>query len=535
MKKFYWALLAMLLIQVGKAQNSIEDYTMAMVPVAVAQAPGIHSYVFAQHDGEWLIIGGRLDGLHPRQPFRAFAAAQSNTDIFVISPMGNQVWSASVNALPTAIKEQLQSTNMNFYQDGDTLYIIGGYGFSATANDHVTHPRLTAIQVSGLMQAIKQQAPIAPYIKQVTHPSFAVTGAQLGKIGPHYFLVGGHRFEGRYNPMNGPSFVQTYTNQIRKFSFQNSSNQLIFNYLDSITDPIHLHRRDYNLVPQIYPDGSFGYLISSGVFQVQADLPFLYPVEVNATGYRPVQQFNQYLSNYHSGKVAVFDAHHNEMHSLFFGGISQYYYANGQLVQDNQVPFVKTISRLTRRADSSYQEVVLPVELPALRGASSEFFINKQLPLLHGKIVDLNSIATDSILLGHLYGGIVSPERNPFFANNTDVTSPDNGVLAIYLVKKPDIKVAEIDGENPYAITVAPNPFTGDSFVFETTLRTKDPVYFFVSNAQGQLIHQGRYTIEEPGFERFLVELPEGSAAGVYSFSVVFENKFYVTKRVVKM
>ncbi len=535
MKIFRWAIVALLLTITGKAQNSIDDYTMVLTPITVNQAPGIHSYAFAQHNGEWLIIGGRLDGLHARQPFRSFAAAGNNTDIFVINPLSNQVWSASVNTLTAPIKEQLQSTNMNFHQDGDTLYIIGGYGFSATANDHVTHPRLTAIQVSGLMQAIKQQATIAPYIKQATHPAFAVTGAHLGKIGNHYYLVGGHRFEGRYNPMNGPSFVQAYTNQIRKFSFQNTANQLNFSYLDSITDPIHLHRRDYNLVPQIYPDGSFGYLISSGVFQVQADLPFLYPVEVTASGYRPVQQFNQYLSNYHSGKVAVYDAHHNEMHSLFFGGISQYYYANGQLVQDNQVPFVKTISRLTRKADSTYQEVVLPIEMPSLRGASSEFLINQQLPLLHGEVVNLNSITADSILLGHVYGGILSPERNPFFANNTDVTSPDNGVIAIYLVKRPDIKVGEIDGQNPYSIQLAPNPVNGDSFVFETTLRNTDPVYFFVTNAQGKMVHDGRYTIETPGFEKFLVELPQGSPAGVYNFTVVFENKYYVTQKVVKI
>jgi hypothetical protein len=29
------------------------------------------------------------------------------------------------------------------------------------------------------------------------------------------------------------------------------------------------------------------------------------------------------------------------MHNLFFGGISQYYYNNGTLIQDDTVPFVK--------------------------------------------------------------------------------------------------------------------------------------------------------------------------------------------------
>lgn len=515
------------------AQQNIEDFSVALVPVNVQNVQGLHSYTYAQHNGKWLIIGGRLDGLHARQPFRAFPASHSNTDVYVIDPYNNQVWSASVNALPASIKEQLQATNMNFHQDADTLYIIGGYGFSATANDHITYPNLMAVQVSGLMQAVINQAPLAPHIKQITNPVFAVNGGQLGKIGNTYYLVGGHRFDGRYNPMGNPTFVQTYTNQIRKFVFENAAT-LSFNYLDSLTDPLHLHRRDYNLVPQIYPNGDFGYLISSGVFQVQADLPFLYPVEIGAAGYNPVLGFNQYLSNYHSAKVGIYDSLHNEMHSLFFGGISQYYYSNGQLVQDNLVPFVKTISRLTRFSDSTYQEVALPVEMPELRGASSEFIVNKQLPLLNEEIVNFSALSTDSILLGHIYGGIVSPTLNPFANNSTAATSPDAGILAVYLVKRPGIGTEKIDGTNPFTLQVVPNPFSGDSFIFETTLTSSNPLHFFVSNSAGQIVKKGRYTIEAAGFDRFLVNLPEGSPVGSYSLTVVFENKFYVTQKVVK-
>ena len=166
-------------------------------------------------------IGGRKDGIHARQPFNAFPENQNNTDIYVVDVVNNQLWSASVNSLPVGLKEQLQSTNMNFYQDNDTLYIIGGYAFSASANDHITHNKLTAIDVVGLINAIENGTSINSFFKQISSPNFAITGGQLGKIGNEFYLVGGHEFTGRYNPMNGPSFTQTYSSAIRKFEIDN--------------------------------------------------------------------------------------------------------------------------------------------------------------------------------------------------------------------------------------------------------------------------------------------------------------------------
>ena len=102
------------------AQTTFE-YDVVLTPVSISGLPGLHSYAFGQHNGKWLIIGGRKDGLHARQPFNSFPGAQNNTDIYVVDIATQQVWSTSVNVLPTGLKEQLQSTNMNFYQDGDAF------------------------------------------------------------------------------------------------------------------------------------------------------------------------------------------------------------------------------------------------------------------------------------------------------------------------------------------------------------------------------------------------------------------------------
>jgi hypothetical protein len=513
-------------------QNSF-NYTVELSGVDIPDLPGLHSYAFGQHNGKWLIIGGRKDGMHARQPMFSFPQAQNNTDIFVVDINARQFWSASLNNLPTDLKEQLQSTNMNFYQDRDTLYIIGGYAFSATANQHITFPNLTSIQVNSVINAITTGDSIAPFFKQISDPVFAITGGQLGKIGDTFYLVGGQKFDGLYNPMGGHSFTQTYSNQIRKFTIDNSGTQLNYGNYATITDEVHLRRRDYNLLPQIFPDGSEGYTISSGVFQVNIDLPFLYPVDISVSGYRPITTFNQYLSNYHSAKAALFDSSNNEMHSLFFGGMSQYYYQNGNLIEDNQVPFVKTISRLTRFSDGTLQEFQLPVEMPGLTGASAEFIPNENLPHYPSEIIKLDEITQDSFLIGYIYGGISSPILNPFSSFQTSTTLADPAIYAVKLRRNVPLGVQEIDGQNPYSIKVYPNP-TDSEFTLEFNLDKLSEIYFYISNTKGQIIKKGDIIGQQIGLNNKTLEIDSSIPPQTLLLTVVIDNKFYITRKIRK-
>lgn len=512
------------------------NYEVQLTPVQIANLPGLHSYAFGQHEGKWLVVGGRKDGIHARQPFNAFPAASNNTQLYVIDAENNTFWSASVNSLPTGIREQLQSTNLNFFQDADTLYVIGGYAFSASANGFITFPKLTAIHVPGLMEAILSNAPIEPYFKQITDDVFAVTGGQLGKIGDRFYLVGGQRFDGRYNPMgpdHGPGFSQIYTNQIRKFSLDNSGSQLSYGNYEAITDPIHLRRRDYNLLPQIFPDGRPGYTISSGVFQLQADLPFLYPVDITEDGYAPVTDFNQYLCNYHSATTALYDSIQNQMHSLFFGGISQYYYQNGQLVQDDMVPFVRTISLVTRFADGTLQEYQLPVEMPGLKGAGAEFIPNRELPHYDTEIVKLSQIEQDSFLLGHIYGGILSPSRNPFETNQTNTTSADHSMYAVYLIRKNLTAVQEVTGKNPFSFEVFPNPAQEQvGITFQLPYAGK--VHYFLATLDGKILQRGAWDNQVEGRNEQALYLHRSFASQTFVLTLVFDNKFYAVQRLVR-
>lgn len=509
----------------SKAQNTF-DYTLELLPVNVTNLPGLHSFVFGQHENKWLLIGGRKDGLHARQPFNAFPSTSNNTDLYVVDVNTNQIWSFSLNSLPTAIKEQLQSTNMNFYQDGNNLYIIGGYAFSATANGHITFDKLTAINVSGLVNAIINNQPITSFFKQIANSNFANTGGQLGKIDDTFYLVGGHRFDGRYNPMNNPTFTQTYSNQIRKFKIVNSETSLSITDFEAITDPVHLRRRDYNLLPQIFPDGTHGYTISTGVFQIGADLPFLYPVDIKATGYSPITNFNQYLSHYHSAKVCLHDQAQNKMYNLFFGGISQYYYNNGQLVQDNNVPFVKTISLLQRHANGLLEEFLLPIEMPGLKGASAEFIPNQNLPHHPSEIIKLNDILADQFIIGHIVGGIDTNSLNPFSNNQTSTTSASANIYAVKLIKTP-LSIQTVDGSNPYTLSVFPVPAKDFINIQLNQLPTKNLKYI-LTNALGQIIEQDELDALKLNHQ---ISLKQINSSTIF-LSVIVDDKYYLSKKI---
>lgn len=132
--------LILLLLHCQLLMSQSINFNIQLRPLQIPTLGGIQSYAYAQNNGYILIIGGRLDGLHRRQPFDAFDQAGHNTQIVVIHPSTYQKWSVSMNSLPVSMQEQLSSTNMQFHQEGNYLYILGGYGFSATINNHTTYP-----------------------------------------------------------------------------------------------------------------------------------------------------------------------------------------------------------------------------------------------------------------------------------------------------------------------------------------------------------------------------------------------------------
>jgi hypothetical protein len=472
---------ALILTHFGFSQ--IENFELNL-EVKNQYFPAVHSFIWAQKGNKFLIIGGRKDGIHPRQPFASFPVSKNNDSIYVVDFELNEYWSAKLEGVSNTIYNQLISSNMNYHQIDDTLYTIGGYGYSTVVSDHITHPYLTTLSVGNIMDSIIQGKSYSSQIKQIKHDNFAVTGGHLGHIDGKFFLVGGHRFDGRYNPMGHSTYTQSYTNAVRIFNIANHTAKPTAYNFDSIIDSDHLRRRDYNLVPQIIND-SFTYLISSGVFQQTSDLPFLYPVEIRNNSINPILNFNQYLSNYHSACASFYSKKYNSNNHLFFGGISQYQMVNDVLIKDDLVPFVKTISLLTRKQDGTYEESKLKIDMPDYLGASAEFLPNNNLKNFHEEIFDIDDFKDDSILLGWIFGGIKSSSPNPFNDNNTETTHSHSFPIEVYLIKNQTgaIKISKIK-----PIKILPNPVNEDTFEIEFPVQISDKLQLKIHSVSGQLL-----------------------------------------------
>jgi hypothetical protein len=509
-------------------------YQLRLEPYEIPGMQGIHSYAYAQWGGKWIFIGGRLDGLHPRQPFRSFPASDNNTDIRVVDPNTKEIWTASVESLPVGLKEQLQSTNMQFFQEGADLFIIGGYAYSESKSDHITFPSMIIIDLEGLVGNVISEKSIESDFQQTQHDDLAVTGGYLGKIGEEFYLVGGHRFDGRYNPMGNATFTQTYTNAIRKFALTKENGQWSLGDVTEIYDPVHLHRRDYNLLPQVFPDGTPGYTLFSGVFQINEDLPFLYPVDITAEDYQPRTGFSQYLSNYHSANVALYDSESQAMHNVFFGGISQYYYEENELQKDNNVPFVKTISRVSRDQNGLLEEVRLPLDMPDYLGASAEFLMNEDLPMAGVDIVDLAGITADSFLLGYIVGGIQSNVANAFAFNNTEATAASPTIFKVFL-KKTDLSTSvatALPGYHSFEMKTYPNPNHSNVFKVEAQLPEKGLVEVFATDASGRLVMNHRKFGLLKGDNSFEVNLKR-PVSGVVYITAILNGRYAATSQIV--
>ena len=277
--------LASALLSAGFLFAQEENFHFQLQPVQVAGFNGVQSAATGIWEGKIAVLGGRTDGLHRRQPFASFLPDGNNPQIYVIDPVGSASWSAPVASLPTGIQEQLLASNLQFNQNGPWLYLTGGYGYSPTAGDHVTHNKLTVVRLDSLMHAVQTGQPVVPWFRQVADDRFAVTGGQLGLQDGVFYLAGGHLFEGRYNPMNHPTFTQTYVTEVRRFTISDDGQNLSVNFLPAWSDPINLHRRDNNMLPQIFPDGRRGFTNFSGVFQQSADLPYLNSVDMDSAGF----------------------------------------------------------------------------------------------------------------------------------------------------------------------------------------------------------------------------------------------------------
>jgi hypothetical protein len=170
--------------------------------------------------------------------------------------------------------------------------------------------------------------------------------------------------------------------------------------------------------------------------------------------------------------------------------------------------------------------------MPALKGAGAEFILNRNLPFYDNlEIIKLNQIQQDTVLIGHIYGGILSPSLNPFTNNQTNTTSADNSIYAVKLIRDTSTGSFLIDGANPYSISIYPNPADTHFFV-EYELEKPVSVRYYVSGTNGELIGQGEVLKKQIGVNKLKLSIPAGTPRQTLFVTFEFDGRHYVNSKV---
>ena len=151
--------------------------------------PTLQSYSFGQSQGLWVLIGGRTNGMHKftDSPLRNFPPRRQNKKIWVIDPVGGKRWSRNLDdsSLTQDQVDNLSSFAAQSVQIGDTLYVVGGYGFSNSLNDFTTYSTLTAFDLGNIVKWVRRETlppgkqDLAALIRQTTHRVLKVTGGEM--------------------------------------------------------------------------------------------------------------------------------------------------------------------------------------------------------------------------------------------------------------------------------------------------------------------------------------------------------------------
>ncbi len=392
---------------------------------------GIQSAAHGYNGTYLMMVGGRIQGFHGTANAQGvFESKYSNDQITILNPLTGDFKNMPV---PEDYKDFLSATNMEYFFDGEFLICVGGYGaYGDYTNPErfQTFPRISAIDFNGAVTAIENQdaAALKSSIITLEDERFRVTGGGLEKIGDSYFLVFGQNYDTIY--IGGIS--GKYTEEVRQFKMNISGGTIQISDYQVFKDPSgntgtasQYHRRDLNVCAAIRPDGREAITVLGGVF-TQDDGGWVHPILVdhNSTTNVTINTgLSQKLSQYECSLVSFWDAENKTMFHTLMGGISAYFYENGELKPgtiNNWLPFTSSITTIVQNA-AGMQEFPQPESqsLPKLMGSDAAFIPNPKLSYANTEktIIDLNSLDhSQAVMVGWIFGGIeaTAPQSDEF-------------------------------------------------------------------------------------------------------------------------
>ena len=145
--------------------------------------PGVHSFSYGEWKDTLWVFGGRVDGLHGKE--EGFNYKNSNRNIYSlqVGQLSARQWDFKV--MDPRILKILNSANSQYVQEGNKLYIMGGYG-ETYFGIYETLPYMMVIDLEALSMTLRTGNFIDSCITIWEDPIFTVTGGKLVKADSLY-------------------------------------------------------------------------------------------------------------------------------------------------------------------------------------------------------------------------------------------------------------------------------------------------------------------------------------------------------------
>jgi len=394
---------------------------------------GYHSGAFGTYKGLWVILAGRINGLHGFDPTNNFPPDKQNTNVYVIDPNKGIVYTRSLtdpsSGLTQAQIETLTVTSPESFQQGDTLFMAGGYGVDTANATFSTKPILTAINLPGIITWVMTgKGSVAKNIRQLTNPIFQITGGAMYRLGNMTQLVFGQNFAGQYTDTSNGDYSQ----QVRQFKINDNGTKLsvdIYNSMPGAPNP-NFRRRDLTVLPTLLNNNQtlqFGLIAFAGVFTVDSGV-WTVPVTINGVN-DPVMadpnlptSFKQAMNQYVTASASLYSRATSSMYHIFFGGASYGYFDNGTFTTDDEIPFINQVTTVQMDQNGNFTQYLMDNQYPTIVSTGSNpgntllfgagaRFIESIIPTYPNKVINLDGI-TKPTVIGHIIGGIMSTLPN---------------------------------------------------------------------------------------------------------------------------
>ena len=414
-------------------------YSMTFTDVSstYSNLPALHSYSMGQdNSGNMLLVAGRTNGLHNFNPTGGgadFPTEYANHHLFAYNMASNTLDSLDVttSSLNDDLKALFTASNTQHIQEGDFLYVCGGYYGSGTDADS-TLDIIARLRVDSVIMAINDPGTynVADHIISGRHDILKVTGGEMFVINSKFYLALGQEFNGTYNDyISGitdsavVNTIQVYKNHLAAFdvtadngslSVSNVTTHTMDGY-DEFTNP--MRRRDLNVVPNVNPaTGNIGLTAYAGVFvcgnppTCTNASPYASAVHMDIDGSGNVTtsedaNVNQYANVYACYNMQLYDTQNTTMYSNMIGGLG-----DGTAGNDDWTKLVTTLIRQT--AGTTPLVWGTNTSLPDYNGAEGQFLMTGGADYLYSgssEIMSLDAMPQGTpVTVGYLYGGIWS-------------------------------------------------------------------------------------------------------------------------------